>query len=193
MGHKVESFQSNDGVLFGSEEAMLIHEATVDLQQEFPNIRFQIPYIVANIDRIAAILAPIHALNVRATADTIIETTRAADGSRYVSGMKPSAAPRFPCPGVLRYAGPKTVVTPLIREDEVDREDRGGCDCSASMSGNGPPHHPTCPMHRETAVAGIGCKAKQFSDQMQCEGCALVWDVNDGYTPYCKPEVYQNG
>jgi hypothetical protein len=65
MGHKVDSFQSNDGVLFTSEEAMLIHEATVDLQEEFPNLKMQIPYIIANVNRIAAILAPIHALNER--------------------------------------------------------------------------------------------------------------------------------
>lgn len=30
-----------------------------------------------------------------------------------------------------------------------DNEDPGGCDCAAAMAGNGPPHHPTCPMHRE--------------------------------------------
>ena len=32
-------------------------------------------------------------------------------------------------------------------------EDRGGCDCAASMAGNGPPHHPSCPMFRPVRLA----------------------------------------
>ena len=32
-------------------------------------------------------------------------------------------------------------------------EDHGGCDCAASMAGNGPPHHPTCPMFRAVRLA----------------------------------------
>lgn len=32
-----------------------------------------------------------------------------------------------------------------------------------------------------------GCKAIQYSDQMQCGACGLVWDVNDPDPPECNP------
>lgn len=32
-----------------------------------------------------------------------------------------------------------------------------------------------------------GCKAIQYSDQMQCGACGLAWDVNDPDPPECKP------
>lgn len=32
-----------------------------------------------------------------------------------------------------------------------------------------------------------GCEAKQRSDQMVCDACGLVWDVNDSMPPDCKP------
>lgn len=31
------------------------------------------------------------------------------------------------------------------------------------------------------------CKARQFSDQMRCHTCGLVWDVNDPEPPRCSP------
>lgn len=31
------------------------------------------------------------------------------------------------------------------------------------------------------------CQAKQFSDTMVCERCALVWDMNDPSPPECQP------
>lgn len=33
-------------------------------------------------------------------------------------------------------------------ETTLEPEDRGGCDCSANMAGNGGEHHPTCPLFR---------------------------------------------
>lgn len=67
MGKKVESFQSNDGVLFGSEYEMLRHEATTALVEEFPQLKMQIPFIMQNVDRIAEILQPIgsHTLSLK--------------------------------------------------------------------------------------------------------------------------------
>lgn len=34
------------------------------------------------------------------------------------------------------------------------------------------------------------CKARQYSDQMVCHDCSLVWDMNDPDRPACnlKPE-----
>jgi hypothetical protein len=32
-------------------------------------------------------------------------------------------------------------------EEAPEEDDPGGCDCEASLAGNGPPHHPTCPMY----------------------------------------------
>lgn len=32
-----------------------------------------------------------------------------------------------------------------------------------------------------------GCEARQRSDQMVCDACNLVWDVNDSMPPDCKP------
>lgn len=32
------------------------------------------------------------------------------------------------------------------------------------------------------------CEARQFSDQMVCEHCRTVWDVNDPQPPACKRE-----
>ena len=31
----------------------------------------------------------------------------------------------------------------------------------------------------------INCKARQYSDQMQCATCGLTWDVNDPDPPPC--------
>lgn len=33
------------------------------------------------------------------------------------------------------------------------------------------------------------CKARQYSDQMQCGLCGLAWDVNDPEPPECKPDT----
>lgn len=30
-----------------------------------------------------------------------------------------------------------------------------------------------------------GCKARQYSDQMNCPRCGLVWDMNDPDPPPC--------
>lgn len=32
-----------------------------------------------------------------------------------------------------------------------------------------------------------GCKARQYSDEMQCGKCGLAWDVNDPEPPECRP------
>lgn len=32
------------------------------------------------------------------------------------------------------------------------------------------------------------CQARQMSDQMQCNACGLVWDMNDLDPPQCKPQ-----
>lgn len=32
-----------------------------------------------------------------------------------------------------------------------------------------------------------GCEARQRSDQMVCDACGLVWDMNDSMPPDCKP------
>lgn len=32
------------------------------------------------------------------------------------------------------------------------------------------------------------CKAIQYSDQMSCHECSLVWDMNDNDPPACKSE-----
>lgn len=31
------------------------------------------------------------------------------------------------------------------------------------------------------------CEARQYSDQMMCDRCALVWDMNDPEPPECEP------
>lgn len=31
-----------------------------------------------------------------------------------------------------------------------------------------------------------GCKARRVSDQMSCDHCGLLWDVNDPDPPSCK-------
>jgi hypothetical protein len=33
------------------------------------------------------------------------------------------------------------------------------------------------------------CKAKQYSDQMQCDACGLSWDMNDPEPPKCRQDV----
>lgn len=33
------------------------------------------------------------------------------------------------------------------------------------------------------------CKSRQYSDQMVCHDCRLVWDMNDPDPPPCKLEV----
>ena len=42
--------------------------------------------------------------------------------------------------------------------------------------------------------ANIQCEAVQHSDQMSCEKCNLVWDINDSNPPACrKPKPYTPG
>ena len=139
MGKKVESFQSNDGVLFGSEYEMLVHEATTSLVEEFPQLKMQIPFIMQNVDRIAAILHSIgsHTLPPEGS-HTIVQSTRAEDGSHYISGWS-------------------------------EQEDRGGCDCSAGLAGNGGPHDPSCPMFR----AEVRCRYAH-PPGTRCPACASV-------------------
>lgn len=87
MGKKVESYQSNDGKLFGNERDMLLHEAEIALTEEFPQLRVSIPVIMKNANRIAEIMAAIgsHTPEPEGT-HTIVQTTRAEDGSHYISG-----------------------------------------------------------------------------------------------------------
>ena len=33
------------------------------------------------------------------------------------------------------------------------------------------------------------CKARQYSDQMQCALCGLAWDMNDDDPPECRPLI----
>ena len=37
------------------------------------------------------------------------------------------------------------------------------------------------------------CEARQQSDQMRCEKCNLLWDMNDPEPPECLSECYQCG
>lgn len=32
------------------------------------------------------------------------------------------------------------------------------------------------------------CRARQYSDQMNCRRCGLVWDMNDPHPPPCNPD-----
>lgn len=57
MGKQVESWQSDDGKLFSSQEDMVRHEITVALTEEFPQLKVQIPFIMAKADRFAKIMA----------------------------------------------------------------------------------------------------------------------------------------
>lgn len=102
MGKKVESFQSADGVLFNSEHAMLTHEATNALVEEFPQLKMQIPFIIANVDRIAEILGPIGSHNAKLDGShTIVQSSEGSDGRRFISGwFERSSRPRLnACPG----------------------------------------------------------------------------------------------
>lgn len=38
-------------------------------------------------------------------------------------------------------------------------------------------------------VDRLECKAYQVSDQMRCERCDLLWDINDPEPPGCRPVV----
>lgn len=59
MGKKVESYQSDDGKLFPTEEAMLLHEANIALSEEFPALKMSVPVIMTNAKRISALLEPL--------------------------------------------------------------------------------------------------------------------------------------
>ena len=37
----------------------------------------------------------------------------------------------------------------------------------------------------------FSCKARQHSDQMSCDHCGLVWDVNDPDPPVCSTKEVQ--
>lgn len=59
MGKKVNSYQSDDGVLFPDERSMVLHEIEVALTEEFPRLRIQIGDIMASVDRISEIVSPL--------------------------------------------------------------------------------------------------------------------------------------
>lgn len=59
MGKKVESFLSDDGVLFTDEYAMLKHEATIAITQEFPELKISMGTIMPKAERLAEILEPL--------------------------------------------------------------------------------------------------------------------------------------
>ena len=111
MGKKVESYLSDDGKLFTSERDMVLHEIEIALGEEFPELRVQMPLIMKSIDRITAIVQPLHILHMKNHPEAPEETTR--DWGELA----------------------------------------GTCDCSASLSGNSGPHHPTCPSYKPVRLA----------------------------------------
>lgn len=125
MGKQVESWQSDDGVLFTDEKAMLLHEVKIALEEKLPEVKMAIPSLLAKAQGVSEILAPLVDYYRKNHPDESVNTTREM--------LKHTAADGTPLPPVA-----------------VDEEDRGGCDCSALLAGNGGEHHhPTCPMHRE--------------------------------------------
>ena len=44
-------------------------------------------------------------------------------------------------------------------------------------------------MKARTSGKGGPCEAVQVSDQMRCERCGVIYDVNDPDPPDCKPRV----
>lgn len=40
-------------------------------------------------------------------------------------------------------------------------------------------------MRDESEVVAMTCQARQYSDQMRCKACSLVWDTNDSEPPPC--------
>lgn len=115
MGKKVESYQSDDGKLFPTEEAMLLHEANIALSEEFPALKMSVPVIMTNAKRISALLEPLASFYAKNHPEPAAQTTLNRTTAMQRAGL---------------------LVDP-------DREDTP-CDCAALMAGNGGPHHPTC-------------------------------------------------
>lgn len=85
MGKKVESYQSDDGKLFPTEEAMLLHEANIALSEEFPALKMSVPVIMTNAKRISALLEPLASYYAKNHPEPAEKTTlehRLADGTR---------------------------------------------------------------------------------------------------------------
>lgn len=75
MGKKVESYLSDDGKLFTSERDMVLHEIEIALGEDFPELRVQMPLIMKSIDRITAIVQPLHILHMKNHPEPAPETT----------------------------------------------------------------------------------------------------------------------
>lgn len=116
MAKKVESYQSNSGRLFLTEENAVRHDAMERLCEIMPEFQMIRTRLEGNLDAMVSALAPMVDLKRRKTTP---ETT------------------------------PETTLKPPVAVDHGELA--GTCDCSASMSGNGGPHHPTCPSYRPVA------------------------------------------
>ncbi len=127
MGKKVESYQSDDGKLFKTEEAMLLHEAQIALTEGFPTLKINVPFIMENAERISALLEPL--------------------ASYYRKNHPEPSAQTTLKPGTL-VEGRMYPLTGEVKVDRITPPTKGPedtpCDCAALMAGNGGPHHPTC-------------------------------------------------
>jgi hypothetical protein len=127
MGKKVESYQSDDGKLFKTEEAMLLHEAQSALTEEFPTLKINVPFIMENAERISALLEPL---------------------ASYYRKNHPAATPETTLSRTTAMQRAGLLVDPDSEDDDY------GCDCGALLSGNaGSDHLISCPAHPENQRA----------------------------------------
>lgn len=143
MGKKVESYQSDDGKLFKTEEAMLLHEAQIALTEEFPTLKINVPFIMENAERISALLELLASYYAKNHPAVVPETTLTTLRAACEAVQKSDSMVCMNCDQAWDMNDP---FPPACKPPVA--EDRGGCDCSASLAGNGGPHHPTCPMWR---------------------------------------------
>lgn len=59
MGTKIESWKSNDGVLFTDEKAMVLHEINITIGEEFPDLKIVLPSLMKNALRLSEIMQPL--------------------------------------------------------------------------------------------------------------------------------------
>lgn len=156
MGKKVESYQSDDGKLFQTEEGMLRHEAETAIREEFPNLKMSLPLIMDNAKRISEIMEHLASYYRKNHPALPAHTT-----------LEPSAQPKWDaCPKNLTVAG---VPIPVIYSDEclhepvAEEPEDVGCDCGALLAGNGGAEHTkTCSLEVERRRVSVERREREL-------------------------------
>lgn len=147
MPKKVETYETKDGKFFADQEIAISHEVLLDLFAAVPDLKDRMAIIQNNVGAIADALEPLASFRRNDHPLTTPDTTLTTLRERCEAVQKSDSMVCMNCDQAWDMNDP---FPPACKPPVA--EDRGGCDCSASLSGNSGPHHPSCPMWKPVAL-----------------------------------------